>query len=321
MSPAEEETAFLRAIRVNPGEDTHRLAYADWLEENAGLVEGRCDHCKGERHIVYFKGPGATNPNWNDCPDCEGAGTAGRPDGRAARAELIRVQCELVTRNPNPVLPSNQRELEELRRRERELLKWNWGKLVEPNPFPTGSRCLNLVGDNTKPDETLWVFRRGFVDEVRLTSAAFLGGPCGRCDEYAGVGQIPNDIWLRNPTWLPCPDCDGTGRTPGLAKALFERHPIARVVLTDKEPYWNGGSWRWYNPNRQWRWYNPNRHRLSELMPEAAVPEEFFDQGEWSVGFISVDYANQWLSGRCVAYGRREGRLPPLPIPPQPQAG
>jgi uncharacterized protein (TIGR02996 family) len=36
-----EEEALLRAIRGHPGEDTPRLAYADWLDEHAGDVPGR----------------------------------------------------------------------------------------------------------------------------------------------------------------------------------------------------------------------------------------------------------------------------------------
>ncbi len=36
-----DEPALLTAIRAHPGEDTPRLAYADWLDEHAGEVPGR----------------------------------------------------------------------------------------------------------------------------------------------------------------------------------------------------------------------------------------------------------------------------------------
>lgn len=36
----------------------------------------------------------------------------------------------------------------------------------------------------------------------------------GKCKGYIVPGHYPDDIWLRKPTWLPCPDCSGSGRVP-----------------------------------------------------------------------------------------------------------
>src|SRR5262245_59312414 len=36
LNPITEGEALLRAIREEPGEDAHRLVYADWLEEHGG---------------------------------------------------------------------------------------------------------------------------------------------------------------------------------------------------------------------------------------------------------------------------------------------
>ncbi len=73
--------------------------------------------------------------------------------------------------------------------------------------------------------------RRGFIAEITLTAAAFVGGRCGRCvgpdgDRLHYTGKIQGK---------PCPDCDGTGRTPGHAAALFRVAPIERVVLSDMD--------------------------------------------------------------------------------------
>lgn len=66
-------TSFRKQLEANP-HDFHLMAvYADYLDEQEPQYK-RCGHCKGERHVCFFKGPGATNPNWKDCPDCDGAG-------------------------------------------------------------------------------------------------------------------------------------------------------------------------------------------------------------------------------------------------------
>ncbi len=110
-STTSERDAFLRAIIADPADDVRRLAFADWLDENAGTVE--CRHCEGEGRIADAGGSGlmttvpASRVNTyvrysddRDCPTCRGTGQVS--DGDPDRAEFIRVQCELARLPPKP---------------------------------------------------------------------------------------------------------------------------------------------------------------------------------------------------------------------------
>jgi uncharacterized protein (TIGR02996 family) len=91
------ETALLAAIAAHPEEDTPRLMLADWLDENVG--HSTCPACKGlcgQMRKRYTKGAGGAAEYWENCPTCSGSGSGTVPDDRADRAELIRVQVELV---------------------------------------------------------------------------------------------------------------------------------------------------------------------------------------------------------------------------------
>lgn len=101
LPPAEQ-----RARRLD---DTPRLAYADWLLENAGRIE--CDLCRGvgkvqrrvERNMqdVTQQTHGKQGV-WHrhlKCPRC--LGDKHISDGRAERAEFIRVQIALTQPCPN----------------------------------------------------------------------------------------------------------------------------------------------------------------------------------------------------------------------------
>ena len=154
------EADFLRAILAEPGDDAHRLVYADWLDEHAAAVP--CPECWNR----FFGGR---------CDACDGSGRA--PDGRAARAEFIRVQCALarVRREAEPGHryfddPSADcgcgwhRQTLPLRRRERELLDAHGSDwLAAALPF--------LEFEEPVRDG---LFCRGFVEEVTCTAEDWL---------------------------------------------------------------------------------------------------------------------------------------------------
>lgn len=83
-----------------------------------------------------------------------------------------------------------------------------------------------------------WVVARGFVAEVRLPLAAFLGGQCERCE---GRGQVYSGGGVDYEDDPLCPRCKGDGRTHGLAAGLFAAHPITRVSPTDRTPFYDSG--------------------------------------------------------------------------------
>jgi uncharacterized protein (TIGR02996 family) len=290
-----------RAILCDPADDTLRLAYADWLDETAGTEE--CTRCKDRRVIGwdYVNGVGKP-PKEYPCPECTAPGYEPKSDGRRERAEFIRVQCRLATPcvTCTPVCsqeyghapPCELGLVGDLRRRERQLFDVTLDGKAWLFPPPDGfdSRHLPVAregqGRCAFPRGACVTYRRGFVSEVRLPAAAFLGGVCGRCygTQVEAAGRADN--WVRD-----CSACNGTGRTPGLAEALFSRHPITEVVLSDVEPipivsYGLGGA--------------IDHWRLEGLPPELRNPD---------VRFGSRNEALDWLSARCVVYGRREAGI------------
>lgn len=88
--------ALCRKIGERPDDDTVRLVAADWLEEHsrAGLCEECVDGWKVSRTRNYQSDDYSTS--YSQCPACHGSGRVS--DGRAERAEFIRVQCEIATR-------------------------------------------------------------------------------------------------------------------------------------------------------------------------------------------------------------------------------
>jgi uncharacterized protein (TIGR02996 family) len=176
--------------------------------------------------------------------------------GREDRGEFIRVHCELARLGQGEVSPEQLRvggEIGTLARRQREI----W-KMPEVG-YWWGSDCYVSLGRSlfdralTPQDgKAAGLVRRGFVSEVRLPIAAFLGGECDNCE---GTGQnIDPDG--------PCPCCGGqfesidepgdrgwspgTGQLSGLAAGLFSRHPITAVVVTDRRPVeLSGGGWEY----------------------------------------------------------------------------
>lgn len=153
---------------------------------------------------------------------------------------------------------------------------------------------------------------RGFISGTYLSLAAFVGGPCGRCVPENQIRDAQGrtlvyDSAGPSSAWHICPDCRGTGRTPGLAADLFRAHPIEAVRLTDRRPARNALDWEWL---------------LREDAPGyAALPAALFDRLTGWVNQVTANaryYPEQVnaadaLSRACVAYGRKLVGLPPLP--------
>lgn len=195
--------ALLRAILSDPRDDTPRLVYADWLDEN------------------------------------------GEPD----RAEFIRVQCAIPEAEAD-VCPSHpkyaaelQGRLDDLRRRERELVDGIMGMGVEILPVVAGLTRTNLApggyGWYARDDPGAAVdatFSRGFVSAVTCPAAVWLRHHESlfwhpwqeRCPGCQGTGGrvYTGSVWDR----FTCRICDGTGRTSRQIPPTAQ--PIERVTLT-----------------------------------------------------------------------------------------
>ncbi len=79
------EDAFHAILDAHPDDNTTRLVYADWLDENAG--EMRCHTCSG-----------CVSPYPDNCPVCHGRGAVS--DGRRERAEGYRALALVSVHGP-----------------------------------------------------------------------------------------------------------------------------------------------------------------------------------------------------------------------------
>jgi uncharacterized protein (TIGR02996 family) len=136
------QAAILAAVAERPDDDTPRLAYADWLDDHAG-----------------------------DLPD---------PDAVRARAEFVRVQCELKQLEH---LPSDIQQYIALSRRRDALLPRVRRDLLGP------------LADALSPLDT--VFDRGFVTELKLDAPTF----ARHAEVIAALAPLPDvTVTVSHPT-------------------------------------------------------------------------------------------------------------------------
>lgn len=219
-----EWAAWLASIREMPDDDNRRLVAADFLEER----------------------------------------------GEGERAELIRVQCD-----PLYTLPCEQVEyplagvdgLETYSDIEVRCLCYHDGRTPPQDRWcpqcKARHRAMQIIeaGDDENTRHVPHPFNadgwtgfvvktydRGFVHTVRGPLGSLIGGECWRCasrrrmarqidrleGEAAGVDAtgLADDLMNLHD---PCPDCNGTGKTPGVLRELVRREPVAFVEVTDRE--------------------------------------------------------------------------------------
>jgi uncharacterized protein (TIGR02996 family) len=172
------------------------------------------------------------------------------------------------------------------------------------------------------PEDVGWVGRGGFPVEVSLTTEAFAGGPCGRCD---GVGVIEVDdaiLPLSNEELVQaetCPACRGTGKTPGHAAALFKSAPIEKVTLSDKRPaqgVYPSESWYWEEGEADF-WFLPRdlfdllagHRRASQRTDQHPSRQRHYDTGPAAhdalhAAALLLGRRRAWPCPRCKGRGK-----------------
>ena len=270
MTPTEH--ALLAAILAAPDDDTPRLVYADWLEENAGMMP--CGRCEGRR---YLGAPAPGLHGWIGAPECDSCHATGRvSDGRAERAEFIRLQIKLYRA---PLADHNRdmgyREWETLRRRERELLAhyaFDWfdrpeGLAAHYNPGTAEYGWLaKRSGEGAR--RIAAEFRRGFVESVTCT-----------CKDWLAHGS-----------------------------AIVACQPVRVVRLSDREPLRTNGVFQWWASSvvRPHDWHGYEHH----------IPDDLYDllrqkkvHGSLIRTYSTREDAVDDLSSACVAWARQEANL------------
>ena len=199
---SEDERALLNTVIAYPTDDMPRLVYADYLEETA--TRSMCEACDGTGVIEAGRG------RQKVCAAC----TLGYvSDGRAERAEFIRIQCELSSLGfPGPLSVAVARTVAA-------------GHLVEHDDPAHESlvfrSCELLVqwGESWGDHFGITLWSRGFIDEVR-------------CDVGEWVGF-------------------GGSRAQRIGPALVKCHPVRKVALQGLAPYptISRDQWSWNSRN------------------------------------------------------------------------
>ncbi len=328
MTANPDGAALLRAVCESPFDDTPRLVYADWLEENGGEVP--CKQCGGQGWQYIFPEHDAPTVA---CPDCHGTGTVS--DGRRERAELIRVQVELA----NPTKPCrgcqstrmvvgcdpatgritddapcpqcvgrlSLREQAMLRRYGEEWSEgicgttgWDWW----PHTFASATQWS--TGDGPS-----WSFARGFVGQVKCKLSDWYGVRCG-CDPVGSRLISTEDGY----TWARCNRCD-KGRVGGVGPKVVAIEPVTEVILGDVEP--GTGTFQRADPNwhlqgrRFWIWH-PEEHNTfaASHLPWAVYNHLTGSCSPYARQYLSREDAFAALSRALVDWARDKASLPKL---------
>lgn len=302
------EAAFRHAICTDPADDTARLVFADWLQENNDDGE-LCDSCP-----TYGATGWLIPPEERKCVHCEGSGWKRVPNGNTNLAAYIRASIKLQEYHCQRVEYDRRRE--------------NHQYML---PHPGHCECSRLLPEDVPCP---W---------CRTTKTA-----TDMLEQYEHVWSAPlNDIgWQANSTWVP--ECEyyfergfvkrielGINTfmsLPNLAD-IFRRHPITEVQLLGLLPNADiadpsgryhgemGASYDW------WR-FDDGDHQdgstlpvaifdeLAALAPSRVVRHRKMFHGELQI-FESPTSVNAcavlYLAG--ANYGRVAAGLPRLPLP------
>lgn len=292
--------ALMRAVLADPFDLLPRLVLADWLDENDRT--GRCPSCPGLPGKVHRPYPGG----WDGCGDCSGTGW--RSNGFAARAEFVRLDCE--THEPG-VWHERGCRLCELFDRHRD--EWF--------PVPVGFGFdwdITRVGSDRSH---AWIVGRGFVEGIRCPLGWWAGEVCEQCaggvTHVTGGAECPHcggrSVWRSGVhfdnerrcvsskcghSWEPgtrvavrCASCSGTGRTPGHGAEVVSRHPVTKVVVTDRGPADRSevnGCWYWFKDESI-----ENPYFARQAFPDAILPSVLFERMAGKPTTIGLPYPSR----------------------------
>lgn len=301
MTITTTEAALLRAIAAHPDEDTPRLMYADWLDENAG----ECPQCDGTgwERVADSAGDMDDQP----CRKCGGAGV----DFRRERAEFIRLQiwisqqqhrhdvCPGCGYEPADGYHHNSPDCPYVRVSE----LWHGG--VREQFACAGIQRIMGPGGGYSRDMPTLLVDRGFAETLYLPTLADLCErervTCSACDGKGYFFTKDHGIFSRQGHNI-CADCrtchgtrdtigDYTGKPTKLALDTMRAHPtITRVVVGDQRP--TRGTARIPGRGQFFHYY-----RITDDTPRFIVErlgENQFTDADHALDALAVA-AGQWL--------------------------
>jgi uncharacterized protein (TIGR02996 family) len=259
MTATSDRAAMLLGIAADPGCDTRRLVYADWLEEQGGRSRcpGNCVFHQTARIFVKYQRPGGhmgDSLTWFRCETCDGSGDG--PSDDALRAELIRPQFQLPKGMFGPVERTDWLRVPCTACRGAGEIVYGLEETRADCDKCAGSGDMGGLtwelhdgdGEGVRmPARVTW--QRGFPHRVecRLSDTV---RDCQRCggDGRAHGADRPFE-WAPDADCGKCVACKGNKVVPtAWATAVVTHHPVAEFTLTDKVPNeWAPRRWHWYH--------------------------------------------------------------------------
>lgn len=260
-----ERDQLIAAIIAQPDDDTVRLAYADWCDENGESERAEFVRVQVALDAIARKQIALLNDetDWRRCTGvsaswCPNCGDCLCPDREES---MNSPSCPLHAPDSlHDCHESIARDVERLREREGELFRPEWLPDVGGQLREWYFQCYPSSHVPDRP--FLFVVSRGFPDAVTCTLADWLdAGP-----------------------------------------AIAAAHPIRRVTLSDREPWEFGGEDPWFGWWREGGAQVFNRGTLSAGVYGAlAYPAMYFGSKAYPTRELALDA----LSDACLAHARR----------------
>ena len=309
-----DEAAFLRIICEHPEQDTPRLVYCDWLEQ-----EGQCERAEFIRVGCELAKCACEMIAAGVCLGCKNCHklrrrerellaqthpeTCGRCKGERQKLPCVCNRCGRKENRKSWSVQSRCQRCQGSMRRE-DGLKWQFSIVCEvchnkPMQVSNAVRWAGKLGGRetallmNDPWHVGWIlgangesrnawayarFVRGFIGVVSLSCAALVGEPC------------PSQSGERRPRHNATGDClfcHGSGRVGGLREEL-RRFPLTEVRLSDKRPRDDGGFGTWIDET-YWIGLAP---RGQNPAAPSVIPSELFsliEAREWPNGHKQIE--------------------------------
>ena len=257
-----ERTGFLQMIAAEPDCDTHRLVFADFLDEQP--KERKCQECRGT---------GWARPDSEYCDECMGAGTI-TDTSASDLAEFIRLGVEIAipTRKHTQAMYSRLAQLEAAHPewRKCECRQCEGGRrIASDKPFRYTENCPTCGGTgdlfDTAPVVQGEPYRNGFPQRPITFSRGFVQSVECRLEEL-GQEQVVGRLDMEEPLFVPSP----------WAIAVITQTPMTEFRMPELQPADRR------EVNGMWYWFETGRNALGNWSDNSHIPRWLFDELESS---------------------------------------